>query len=69
MNGYSYGIVPPDFHVGDRVQLHPFTDQWGNGSQFGKVTKVGRKYIHIAADDGRLIKISPYLLRTIGDNK
>ena len=38
------------FAVGDRVELHPATDRWMRGDRFGVVTKVGRRYVHVALD-------------------
>ena len=35
------------FQKGQRIQLHPATDQWMQGQRYAEVTKVGRKVITI----------------------
>ena len=49
-----------DFHVGDRVELHPATDLWMRGARFGSVAKLGRKYLTIELDLlARTVKVAP----------
>lgn len=43
-----------------RVQAHPATDAWMRGDRYGTVTKVGRKYVHVAMDrSGRTLLFLP----------
>lgn len=49
-----------DFKVGDRIELHPATDLWMRGAQFGDVTKIGRKLLTVKMDKlTRPIKVHP----------
>jgi hypothetical protein len=32
-----------DFHVGQRVQLHPTTGLWKSGHREGEIVRIGRK--------------------------
>ncbi len=47
------------FRVGQRIQLHPATDQWMQGQRYAEVTKVGRKVITIKTDAGRTYRVPP----------
>jgi hypothetical protein len=39
-----------DFSPGDRVELHPGTDQWMMGARFGTVVKIGRAKLFVRID-------------------
>lgn len=48
--------------VGERVKIHPATDLFMMGVTYATVVKVGRKYVHVKADDyrgGRVYKLTP----------
>ena len=48
------------FRVNDRVQLHPATDRWMMGDQYGTVVQLGRKHLHVKMDrSGKTIRVSP----------
>lgn len=56
-NPYTGSFV---LDIGDRVELHPATDAWMSGDRYGEVTKIGRKYLHVAMDrSGRSRKVRP----------
>lgn len=45
--------------IGMRVQAHPATDAWVQGDQYGNVTAIGRKYVHVEMDrSGRIRKFA-----------
>lgn len=53
-------LLLEQFEVGDRVELHPATDRWMRGDQFGTVAKLGRVYVHVRMDrSGQTIKVAP----------
>ena len=35
------------FRAGDPVKISPATDTWMRGERYGRVTKIGRKYVHV----------------------
>lgn len=39
----SYGR----FYVGQRVKIHESTVRWAEGFRYGRVTKIGRKYVTV----------------------
>lgn len=41
-----------DFKVGDRIELHPATDNWMRGLRYGTVTRVGNRYVTLVMDAG-----------------
>lgn len=41
---------------GVRVQARPHTDAWMSGDRYGAVAKVGRKWLHVRMDSGRVRK-------------
>jgi hypothetical protein len=48
------------FTVGQRVESHPGTDAWVFGDRYGKVVKIGRKYIHVyMGRSGRTLRFPP----------
>ncbi len=47
------------FQKGQRIQLHPATDQWMQGQRYAEVTKVGRKVITIKTDAGHVYRVPP----------
>lgn len=62
---FTYGDKPTDFAPGQRVALHPASDNWTTGIQFGTVLKIGRKRVHIALDNGRTWGAPPEYIRQI----
>lgn len=53
---------PADFHVGQRVELHPACDLWMRGARFGTVVKVGRKHVHVRMDHAQVrrpVRVAP----------
>lgn len=59
----SYNIK--DFHRGDRVEMHPGTDQWMMGARFGTVRRVGKQTLRVKLDRmKRTLTVGP---RHIGD--
>ena len=48
-----------DFRVGQRIHLHPATDQWMQGQRYAQVIKVGRKVITIKTDAGHTYRVPP----------
>lgn len=53
---------------GQRVQVHPATDAWMRGDRYGKVTLVGRKYVHVLMDVSRRVhKFRPDLVMEVRD--
>lgn len=70
MTTHVYGRRPGDFEVGDRVALAPWHDLWMRGVRFGRVTRIGRKWVHIQADNlTRTITVPPWSLRLIERRK
>jgi len=61
----SYGESVADFFPGERVELHPGTDLWMMGARFGSVASLGRKYVRVALDHGRYVKVLPENLRVV----
>jgi hypothetical protein len=50
------------FMIGERIKIHPATDLFMMGIRYATVAKIGRKYIHVKADDylgGRTYKLIP----------
>lgn len=47
------------FRVGQRIELHPATDQWMQGQRYAEVVKVGRKVITVRTDAGRTYRVPP----------
>ncbi len=46
--------------IGDRVELHPATNAWMFGDQYGAVVKLGTSRVHVAMDrSGRTLKLAP----------
>lgn len=41
------------FEPGQRIATVEHTDLWWQGDRYGKVTKVGTKYLHVQMDSGR----------------
>jgi hypothetical protein len=62
---FTYGDKPTDFAPGQRVALHPASDNGTTGIQFGTVLKIGRKRVHIALDNGRTWGPPPEYIRQI----
>jgi hypothetical protein len=53
-------------NVGDKVQSHPATDAWMQGDRFGEVVKVGRKYVHVKMDSGKIRRFTTSNLLVTG---
>lgn len=47
------------FRVGQRIELHPGTDQWMQGQRYAQVVKVGRKVLTVKTDAGRTYRVPP----------
>ena len=47
------------FREGQRIQLHPATDQWMQGQRYAQVIKVGRKVITVRTDAGHTYRVPP----------
>ncbi|THD11646.1 hypothetical protein [Metallibacterium scheffleri] len=47
------------FQIGQRIQLHPATDQWMQGQRYAQVIRVGRKVITVKTDAGRTYRLLP----------
>jgi uncharacterized protein Veg len=46
--------------VGQRVQMHAFTDRWMQGDRFGTIERLGRKLASVRMDrSGRMLKTHP----------
>jgi hypothetical protein len=46
--------------VGERVQLHPATDDWMRGDKFGTITRVGTQLVSVKLDkSGRTKRYRP----------
>lgn len=43
----------------DRVVIRPGSDRHRAGHHYGDVVKVGRKWVHVAADSGRTVAVAP----------
>lgn len=55
-----YGTSVQDFKPGDRVQLHPATDNWMRGDKYGDVVKLGRIFVMVKMDrSGRTLRCLP----------
>lgn len=55
-----------NFKINDRVELSPATDAWMSGDRYGKVDKIGRKYIYVLMDrSGRYMRLTPDLLTVV----
>lgn len=66
MTEHVYGESVKDFAEKERVELHPAMDAWMQGDRFGKVVKLGRKYVHVLMDhSGRKLEVVPQNLRHI----
>jgi len=63
--GDFYHTDPKEFKVGDRVQLHPGTDQWMRGDRYGVVKSIGKYGVKIATDHGLKLSYDPSLLAII----
>jgi hypothetical protein len=49
-----------DFKVGQRVELHPGTDQWMMGDRFGNVARIKDGKVHVKMDrSGKTLKCDP----------
>jgi hypothetical protein len=46
----TYGSVPTDFAVGDRVELHPGTDLWARGARYGTIIKILPRVVKVRLD-------------------
>lgn len=47
--------------VGDRVKTAPHTDVFMRGVRYARITKIGRKWLHIQDDNTRRVfKVSPH---------
>lgn len=54
------GNRPADFKKGQRVQLHPGTDDWMRGDRYGDVVKIGTKLVSVKLDvSGRTKRYHP----------
>lgn len=63
---HSYGESVSDFRIGDRIELHPATDQWMRGERFGEVIRIGRKYVRVRMNaTGRAYRALPMNLRKV----
>jgi hypothetical protein len=61
-----YGDSVKDFHVGQRVQLHPVTTAWMSGDRYGEVVKITRLYVHVKRDySGRTGGFAPIYLKPV----
>lgn len=49
---------------GDRVELHPATDDWMRGDRFGEVIRAALDYATVRLDRSGKIKHYPYSLVT-----
>lgn len=68
MTEHVYGESVKDFAEKERVELHPAMDAWMQGDRFGKVVKLGRKYVHVLMDhSGRKLEVVPQNLRKLTD--
>jgi hypothetical protein len=48
------------FKVGDRVQLHPATDQWMQGDRYGEVVRISLTWVSVKLDkSGRTQSFTP----------
>ena len=47
------GIGIWNLQEGTRVSPMPHTDAWISGQRWGKVTKVGSKWVHVRMDSGK----------------
>jgi hypothetical protein len=47
---YSNNFTLADFKVGDRIQMHPGTDQWMMGARYGNVTRIGKHAVQVKLD-------------------
>jgi len=43
----------------DRVVILPSSDLHRRGHHYGDVMKVGRKWVHVSADSGRVVRVAP----------
>ena len=60
------------FAVGEWVRISPATDTWMRGIRYGRVTKVGNKWVHVEGytplgKPFRVIRFSPSLLEVYHD--
>lgn len=54
------------FKVGDRVELHPATDDWMRGDRYGEVVKLGVHTIKVTLDkSGKTRRIFPEDIATV----
>ena len=68
MSAHTYGSCPTDFTVGQRVALHPATDQWMRGIRYGQVIGHSRDGRHVRVRPDHLdtpVRFTPDLLRAI----
>jgi hypothetical protein len=56
---------PTDFHIGQRVALHPATDAWMMGDRYGELIKIGRRYLHVRCDSGAVRRFPPSLVKPV----
>jgi hypothetical protein len=55
-----------DFKVGQRVQLHPFTNLWMRGARYGEVVKIGTRVLQVKLDaNGRTVSLAPVYIGEI----
>ena len=53
-------VDAPLYSVGERVQLHPATDDWMRGDKFGEITKMGTHFVLVKLDkSGRIKRYGP----------
>lgn len=78
---HTWDAEAGDFHRGDRVELHPVTDEWMSGDRYGTVLANGKgqrqrssggsrrgRRVTVQLDrSGRIRRYAPSLLRKIGD--
>lgn len=60
-----FGDSVRNFRPGQRVQLHPVTTAWISGDRYGTVTKVGRIYVEVRRDSGRVGSYGPEYLKVV----
>lgn len=59
-NKMQGNLLLEQYQNGDRVELHPATDAWMMGDQYGEVVCIGMRYIHVKMDrSGKVRKVVP----------
>lgn len=67
MTDYNATYTPADFHIGDRIELHPGLDTWMMGDRYGTVEKIARPFVYVRMDRSRKVrKVHPSNLGHVG---